>query len=98
MAGDKGYSLYWIRTWLRRRRIRPVIAQKSDQVGRRDGNRGRFAKRTYRRRNVVERCVGWLKNCRRVATRYEKLAVSYLAMLKVAIAGRILKMRFSNGT
>jgi hypothetical protein len=24
--------------------------------------------------------------------------VSYLAMLKVAIAGRILKMRFSNGT
>ena len=73
-----------------------MIAQKSDQVGRKDGHRGRFARRLYRRRNVIERCIGWLKECRRVATRYEKLAVSYLAMLKVAMVQRIFKMRFSN--
>jgi transposase len=40
---------------------------------------------TYRRRNVVERCIGWLKWCRRIATRYEKLAESYLAMITLAM-------------
>jgi transposase len=75
-----------------------VIAQKIDQVGRRDGNRGRFSRRLYRRRNVIERCIGWLKNCRRIGTRYEKLAVSFLGMLTVAIIQRIFKMQFSNRT
>jgi len=35
----------------------------------------------YRERNVVERLVGWLKEYRRVATRYDKLAASYLAFV-----------------
>jgi transposase len=39
---------------------------------------------------VVERLIGWLKECRRVATRYEKLAVNFLAMLKIALIVRYL--------
>ena len=38
----------------------------------------------YRRRNVVERCMGRLKQWRSVATRYEKRAVNYRAMVVIA--------------
>jgi transposase len=38
----------------------------------------------YRRRNFVERLINRLKQSRRIATRYEKLAANYLAMLTLA--------------
>jgi transposase len=40
--------------------------------------------RTYRERNVVERLVGRLKEHRRLAIRYDKLASSYLAFVHLA--------------
>jgi transposase len=46
--------------------------------------RVRFDKAAYRQRNVVERLVNRLKQFRRIATRYEKRAVNYLAMLTIA--------------
>ncbi|TCW31965.1 SRSO17 transposase, partial [Marichromatium gracile] len=36
-------------------------------------------KPSYRKRNVIERLFGWLKSCRRIATRYDKLATRRLA-------------------
>ncbi len=36
--------------------------------------------------------MSWIKECRRVATRFEKLAVNYLAMLKLAMIGRYLRL------
>ena len=50
-----------------------------------------FDKPSYRRRNVVERCIGWLKECRRLATRFEKLAENFLAMVKLAMLERLMK-------
>ncbi len=82
VAGDKAYSMPWIRAWLSRRGIEAVIPTKKDQM------RQHFNKRKYRCRNVVERCIGWLKWCRRVATRYEKLAESFLGMVKLAMIQR----------
>jgi transposase len=38
----------------------------------------------YRRRNLVERLVGKLKQFRRVATRYDKLDAHYLAFVQIA--------------
>jgi transposase len=38
---------------------------------------------------VVERCFGWLKENRRIAMRFEKLAVHYLAMLQMAMMLRL---------
>ena len=67
-AGDKAYSFPWIRMWLAKRRIEAVIPTRSNQP------RERLDKRKYRGRNVVERCIGWLKESCRVATRYETLA------------------------
>ena len=89
LAGDKGYSYRGVRKWLRDRRIQDVIAQRKDQVGRSDGNRD-FDKPTYRRRNIIERVVGWLKESRRIATRFEKLAVCYLAMVTLGMILRLL--------
>ena len=51
-----------------------------------------FDKRAYRRRSVIECCIGWLKECRRIGTRFEKLAVSFLAMIKLALIGRYLRI------
>ncbi len=82
VAGDKGYSYPRIRGWLSQRGIEAVIPSRSNQPV------VRLNKRKYRGRNVVERCIGWLKWCRRVATRYEKLAESYLAMVKLAMIQR----------
>ncbi len=36
--------------------------------------------------------VGWLKECRTVATRYEKLALNYLGLLKLAFIERYLRL------
>ena len=51
-----------------------------------------FDKDAYKRRNVVERCVNWLKECRAVATRFDKLAANYLATVKLAILQRYLRI------
>jgi transposase len=85
VAGDKGYSAGWLREWLTERGITPVIAHRKNEA-----RPKRFDKRTYRRRNIVERCIGNLKWFRRVAARYEKLATHYLAMVTLAIIFRLL--------
>ena len=52
--------------------------------GRREKRKRRFDAELYKERNRVERLVGRLKQFRRVATRYEKTAESYLTMLTLA--------------
>jgi transposase len=86
LAGDKGYSYPRIRRGLRRLGIEAVIATREDQ--RRIAS---FDKETYRRRDVVERCIGWLKERRRLGTRSEKMAANFPAMLKLAMLERLLK-------
>lgn len=86
LAADKAYGPRWIRDWLRQHKIKAVIPTKSNER-RRPG----FDREAYRGRNVVERCISWLKECRRVATRYEKLARSFLAMIKLAMIERLLR-------
>jgi transposase len=85
LAGDKGYSYPRIRRWCKRRRVEAVIPTRKDQP--RDEN---FDKATYKRRNVVERVIGWFKEFRRLGTRYEKLAVNYVAFWLVAIVEKAL--------
>jgi transposase len=87
VAGDKGYSAPRIRQYLRRRKIMPVIPTRADEPA-----DPRFDRQSYRRRNVVERCVGWLKENRRLATRHEKLAVTFTAMAKWALVRRYFRL------
>ncbi len=78
VLADKGYSYPRCRRVLRRRGIRATIPTRRDQ------RRRRFDREAYRRRNVVERCVNRLKQFRAIATRYEKRAVNYRAMVVIA--------------
>ena len=82
LAGDKGYSHPRIRRYLAGRGIKAVIPRRRDQ--RPSDGRVRFDPAAYRRRNVVERCVGWLKGNRRLGTRHEKLAVNFHALALLA--------------
>jgi transposase len=81
LVADKGYSFASIRALLRRRGIGAVIPAKSNQPA-----QPRFDRAAYRTRNQVERTVGRLKQYRRIATRYEKLAVNYLAWIQLTAA------------
>ena len=87
-AGQRSHwqQNYWPEPSKNRRGIQAVIPTRKDQR-RLPG----FEKATYRRRNVVERCIGWLKESRRLATRFEKLAENFLAMVKLAMLERLLK-------
>ena len=88
LAGDMGYNAGWIRDWLARRKIIDVIPRPQNQ----QKPEQEFDKPTYRRRNVIERLIGWLKEGRAVFTRYDKLSVNYLAMVKLAIIQRYLRI------
>ena len=79
VVGDRGYSGRPTRDNLRRRGISPVIPQlKTEKTPRlMDWD-------LYRERNVFERLVGKLKEYRRIATRYDKLATRYLAFVQLA--------------
>ncbi len=85
VVGDRGYTGRPARDLLRRRGIAAVIPQFRTEKTLRlmDWD-------LYRERNVVERLVGRLnlvgrlKEYRRIATRYDKLAASYLAFVQLA--------------
>lgn len=88
LAGDKGYSVHRIRAWLEARAITDVIPYKDNEHPPADHE---FERDTYRARNVVERLIGWLKENRRIATRFEKLGRNFLAMLALAAIRRLLR-------
>jgi transposase len=83
LVGDRGYSYPHVRRALARSHIRAVIPRRHDQRPH-DRRHRTFDRGAYRQRNLVERLVNRLKAYRRVATRYEKRAASYLAMLLLA--------------
>jgi transposase len=79
VAGDKGYSSPTVRRYLKERKIGAVIPTRANETP-----DPRFDREAYRERNVVERLINRLKQWRRIATRYEKRAANYRAMLTLA--------------
>ena len=81
--GDKAYSSKANRKMLRVRGIKAVIPEKSDQIanrkrrGKSGGRPPHLDKEAYNRRNVIERCFETFKQWRGIATRYNKLALTY---------------------
>ncbi len=86
LVGDKGYSTRAVRAYLRIHGVRAVIASRRDQP-----RSKLFDRVLYRTRNIVERLINRLKQFRRVATRYEKRAANYLAMVTLAAVRLWLK-------
>ncbi len=89
VVGDKGYAFRSIRPYCRRRGLRYTIPRR-----RTERRGGPFDKVIYRSRNQVERLINRLKQFRRIATRYEKRAENYLAMLHIAAI--LLWTQFAN--
>ncbi len=79
VLGDKAYDADWIR---RQIEAQDAAANIPDRNNAKQGHA--FSPTLYRERNRVERFFNRLKHCRRIATRYDKLAANYLAMIKLA--------------
>lgn len=77
VAGDKGYDGAPSRQAIEEHGSRPVIPHRQRPDGSYPAEAEGFDTELYRRRNVVERLIGRLKEYRRVATRYDKLAESF---------------------
>lgn len=80
VAGDKGYSSRTVRASLRRRGMGAVIPRRRDEPAQQA-----FDRAAYRERNRVERLINRLKQYRALATRYEKLTVTFHALLTIAM-------------
>jgi len=91
LAGDKAYRCKRVRDWLWKYGIKPVIPPKENEKTQAAAAK-QFDDEAYQRRSIIENCVGWLKECRRIATRFEKLAVNYIGMLKLAMIERYLRL------
>jgi transposase len=79
LLADRGYDADWIRAIVAKRRAWANIPPRS--------NRNEpicFSPYLYRARNLVERFFNRIKQCRRIATRYDKLAANYLAFIQLA--------------
>ena len=90
IAGDKGYRAAWIDDFLLELGITPVIPSKENED--RDARPVDFDRDAYKRRNIVERLIGWLKECRRICSRFEKTAKNFGGMLKMAFIQKYLRL------
>jgi transposase len=79
LIADKAYDAEHFRNWLAERRITAVIPSTASRRTPYPIDRN-----AYRRRNVIERLFCKLKNWRRIATRYDRLARNYIAALALA--------------
>jgi len=79
VLADRGYDADWIREFVNQQ---GAWANIPPRVNRNDPIC--FSPHLYRARNLVERFFNKIKQCRRVATRYDRLALNYLAFIKLA--------------
>jgi transposase len=79
VLADKAYDADRIRELIEQQGAMPNIPPKSSRRW-----KPCFSKRLYRERNLIERFFSKLKHFRRVATRYDKLAANFLAMVQLA--------------
>jgi transposase len=92
LMGDKGYGADAILADLQLRGIAAVIPPKRNRKV-----QPIIDRHLYALRNLVERCFSKLKHSRRLATRYDKTADSYLGFILVA-STRLWVRHFVNRT
>ncbi len=78
VMADKGYDANLFIEMIELGGATAVIPPKKNRLTKRE-----YDEHLYKERNLVERVFQKLKHYRRIATRYERLAVTYLAMLSL---------------
>jgi transposase len=87
LIAGKAYDADRLRGWLDARGVEAVIPARATRASVYPIN-----KAAYRRRNVIERRIGRMKNWKRIATRYDRLAVNFMAAIAlVALATQWLE-------
>ena len=81
LLGDKGYDADSLRRALRDAGATPVIPGRSNRK-----RSIRYDKQRYRGRHLIENAFCRLKDFRRIATRYDKLADNFLSAVALATA------------
>ena len=81
LIADTAYDADSLRRWLAEQGVEAVIPSSAARTLPYPLNRAAYA-----RRNLIERLIGRLKNWRRIATRYDRLARNYLAALALVSA------------
>ena len=81
LLGDKAYDSAELRRWLNERGTRAVIPNRSNRK-----QFFRFDKKSYKRRHLIENAFCRLKDFRRIATRYDRLARNFLASVCLVAA------------
>ena len=76
---DKAYDIDRRRALIEAQGAAPNIPAKANRKW-----RSCYSKRLYKERNLIERFINRMKNARRIATRFEKSAANFLAMVKLA--------------
>jgi transposase len=89
LGGDRAYRANWIDEYLLDLGIQAVIP--SRETEHRELRLVEFDKEAYRRRNIVERLIGWLKESRRIFSRFEKTAKNFGGMLTLAFIKQYLQ-------
>lgn len=79
VIADKGYDSQAVVDLIRKRKAKAVVPTQKNRKRQR-----RPDKTLYKARNVCERFWAKVKQCRRVATRYEKKAKNFLAFVQFA--------------
>lgn len=93
LGGDKGYRADWIDEYVLALGIQPVIPSKDSDH--RSHRAVKFDRRAYKRRNIIERLIGWLKEARRIFARFEKAALNFGGFIKMAFIHRYLRLAIS---
>lgn len=81
LIGDKAYDTEAVIEHARAVGARAVIPPRCNRLHQR-----RYSRNAYRRRNLIERCFCRLKQFRRIATRYEKLAERFVSFVSLVAA------------
>ena len=81
LLGDKAYDSADLRQWLKDRGTKPVIPNRSNRK-----QPFSFDKKSYKQRHRIENAFGRLKDFRRIATRYDRLARNFLASVCLVAA------------
>ena len=79
MIADKGYDSDWFRAALSDLKISPCIPGRSNRKA-----PITYDTKTYKQRNLVERMFGRLKDWRRVASRYDRCAHTFMSAVCIA--------------